>query len=85
MLKGKFISWSICFITDLPLCNVHYAIFNFADRLTKYCRLVPYFVGEGALSASSIAKLFFDNVVRFFGVNTEVISDRDSSFTATFW
>ena len=40
---------------------------------------------EGALSASSIAKLFFNNVVRYFGVPTEVISDRDTRFTASFW
>ena len=42
------------------------------------------FVGEGALSASSVAKLFFDNIVRFFGVPAEVISDRGSRLTASF-
>ena len=59
--------------------------FTCVDRLTKYCRLIPCFVGEGALSASLVAKLFFDNVVRFFGVPAEVISDRDPRFTASFW
>ena len=42
------------------------------------------FVGEGALSASSVAKLFFDNVVRFFGVPAEVTLDMDPRFTASF-
>ena len=41
-------------------------------------------MGEGALIASSVAKVF-DNVVRFFGVPSEVISDRDPRFTASFW
>ena len=40
-------------------------------------------MGEGALSASSVAKLFFDNVVRFFGVPGE-ISSRYPRFTAYF-
>ena len=40
---------------------------------------------EGALSFSSIAKLFFDKAVRFFGISAEMISDRDSRFTASFW
>ena len=48
-------------------------------------RLIFYFVGEKALSASLVAKLFFDNVVRFFGVPAGVISDRDPRFTASFW
>ena len=53
--------------------------------MTEYCRLMPYSVEEGALSASSVAKLFFDNVVRLFGIPGEVISDRDLRFTAYFW
>ena len=59
--------------------------FFYVDQLTKYCRLIPYFVGEGAMSAFSVAKLFFDNVVRFFGVLDEVFSDKDPGFTAYFW
>ena len=37
------------------------------------------------MSASSVAKLFFDNIVRLFGVPTGAISDRDPKFTASFW
>ena len=42
-------------------------------------------MGEGALRASLVAKLFFDNVVRFFGVPAEVILEREARFTASFW
>ena len=52
--------------------------------MAKYCRLIPCFVGEGALSASSVAKLFFDNIAKFFGIPAEVISDKDPRFTAFF-
>ena len=70
----------IDFIMDLPLCNGYSDIFTCVDSLTKYCKLIPCFVHERALSAALVAKLFFDNVVRFFGVPGEVISDRDPSF-----
>ena len=68
---------------DLHLYNGK--IFIYAERLNIYCRLITCFVGEVPLSASLVAKLFFDNIVRIFGVPTEVISDTDPSFTASFW
>ena len=39
---------------------------------------------EEALSASSVAKLYLDNVVILFGLPGEVISSRDPRFTAFF-
>ena len=73
------------FITKLPLCDGNNAFFTFIDRLMRYCWFLLYSVGDGDLSASSVAKLFFDNVVRFFGIPVEVILDRDPRFTACFW
>ena len=61
------------------------AIITRIDSLTKYCRPKPCFVGKGALSATSVAKIFFDNVVRSFGAPGEVVSDRAPSFTAFLW
>ena len=69
----------------MSICSGNNAAFTCVDRLTKYCSLIPCFVGEGALSASLVAKLFFDNVIRFFGVPGELISDRGPRFTASFW
>ena len=37
------------------------------------------------MSASSIEKFFFDNIVRLFGVLAEVILDRDLRFITSFW
>ena len=70
---------------DLPVCDGHNAIFTYIERLTQYFWLIACFVGEGALSASSVAKLFFDNVIRFFGVLDEVISHRYPRFTTSLW
>ena len=76
--------WSIDFVMDLYLCKGYNAIFNYVDRLTKYCNLLSCFVGEGALSTSLVVKLLFHNIIRFFGVPAEVISNRDPRFTASF-
>ena len=77
--------WSIDFIMDLLLHSGHNDIFSCIDQLTKYCGLIPCFVGEGALSASLVANLFFFNVVKFFGVLAEVIIDREPRLATSFW
>ena len=61
------------------------AIYTVVEKLTKLVKLVPCFVGEGELSAPATAKLFFDNIVRSFGVPSTVIHDRDPRFTSSFW
>ena len=42
-------------------------------------------MGEGQLTATEVAKLFFENWVRFFGIAKVVLHDRDTHFTAAFW
>ena len=51
------------FITNLSLCGGFNAIFTVIDKLTKYVKLVPCFVGEGWLDAPAVAGLFFDNIL----------------------
>ena len=53
--------------------------------MTKYRRLITCFVGEGDQSTSSLAKLFFDNIVSSFGIIGEVILTSFPSFTVSFW
>ena len=47
--------------------------------------LVPCFMGEGEVSAEQVAHLFFENMVRTFGLPDDVLHDRDPCFTADFW
>ena len=47
-----------------------------------YMCLVPCLMGEGELSAEQVAHLFFENIVRTFGLPDEVLHNRDPSFTA---
>ena len=69
---------------DLPLCDGHNAIFTCVDCLAKYCMFIPYFVGKGGLITTSVAKIFYDNIIRSYGFPGKVISDRDPRFTASF-
>ena len=55
------------------------------QHVLGYMSLVPCFLGEGELSAEQVAHLFFENVVRTFGLPDEVLHDRDPHFAADFW
>ena len=81
----KFQQWSMDFITDLPELGGYNALFVCVDKFSKLCRLVPTRAGEGGMSAQEVAALFYDAVVRLFGVPRSVLHDRDPRFTAQFW
>ena len=72
-------------MTDLPEVNGYNALMVVLDKMGKLSRLVPCRAGENQLTAPEVAKLFFENWVRFFGVPKYVIHDRDVRFTASFW
>ena len=72
-------------MTDLPEVNGYNALMVVLDKICKLSRLVPCRAGENQLIAAKVAKLFFEDWVRFFGVPKYVIHDRDVRFTASFW
>lgn len=45
-------------MTDLPLSHGCNTVLTVVDRLTKYVRLIPCFMGSDHLSASAVATLF---------------------------
>ena len=73
------------FVTNLPEVQGHSALFVCVDKFSKLCRLVPCRFGDSELAAPAVATLFFDNVVRFYGVPKLVLHDRDPRFTSAFW
>lgn len=83
--ESKFTYWTMDFVTDLPMFDGFNALFVCVDKFSKLCRLVPCRVGENALTAPVVARLFFDAVVRHYGVPTTVLHDRDVRFTSAFW
>ena len=73
------------FITDLPESNGYNCIFTCVEKLTKYVVTIPCKMGDGSLSASDVADLFFVHVVSRFGVPRSVLHERDPRFTSSFW
>ena len=73
------------FITDLPEIRGHNAVMTVVDKLMKYTVCVPCALGEGQLSATAVANMFFEHIVSRFGVPQSLISDRDPRFTSSFW
>ena len=73
------------FITDLPPCGGFNGIYICIDKLTKFVKLIPILIGEGALSATEVAQLFFEHIVWLFIIPHVVLHNRDACFTAHFW
>ena len=72
------------FITDLPPCSGFNGLYTCVDKLTKFVKLSPFSIGEGALPAPEVACLFFEHVVRLFGIPCVVLHNCDAYFTAHF-
>lgn len=70
---------SLDFIEGLPRVHGKSVILTVVDRFAKYAHFIalshPY-------TASSVAKAFFDAVVRLHGFPSSIVSDHDSVFTA---
>jgi hypothetical protein len=65
------------FIEGFPKVGGKSVILTVVDRFSKFAHLIllshPYL-------ASSVAKAFFDNIVRLHGLPCSIVSDRDPVF-----
>ncbi|KAJ3685492.1 hypothetical protein LUZ61_014656 [Rhynchospora tenuis] len=70
------------FISGLPKSEGKEVVMVVVDRLTKYSHFIslshPY-------TASTVAKVFIDQVYRLHGLPTSIVTDRDPVFTSNFW
>jgi len=73
---------SIDFIEGLPKVGGKSVILTVVDRFSKYAHFIalghPY-------TAASVARAFFDGVVRLHGFPSSIVSDRDPVFTGHVW
>jgi len=74
-------SISMDFIEGLPKSNQYSVIMVVVDRLTKYAYFIPV---SHPYSATKIANLFSQNVVKLHRLPNNIISDRDLTFTSKF-
>ena len=61
------------------------AFYTVVNRTTQAVGFTAFVLGVGEMSAEATAKLFFDGIVRHYGLPDEVLHDRDPRFTAEFW
>jgi hypothetical protein len=70
------------FIEGFPKVGDKSVILTVVDRFSKYAHFItlghPY-------SATTVAKAFFDTIVRLHSVSESIVSDRDPVFTSTLW
>ena len=73
---------SIDFIEGLPKVAGKSVILTVVDRFSKYAHFIalghPY-------TAASVARAFFDGIVRLHGFPLSIVSDRDPVFTGHVW
>jgi hypothetical protein len=70
------------FITELPESNGYDSILVIVDKLTKYATFIPT---HSSVNEEATAKLFFEHIVSKYGIPRQIVSDRDSRWTGTFW
>ena len=73
---------SMDFIEGLPKVGGKSVILTVVDRFSKYAHFIalshPY-------TASSVARAFFDGIVRLHGFPTSIVSDWNPVFTSHMW
>nr|GEV84874.1 hypothetical protein [Tanacetum cinerariifolium] len=80
--KGPWEIVSMGFITCFLKSEGSGSIIVVVDRFSKYGTFIA---APPDVTADDMAKLFFKNVVKYWGVPHMIVSDRDPRFTGRFW
>lgn len=73
---------SMDFIDELPISNGKSTILVVVDRLSKYAHLVPL---SHPYTAVGVARIYFFNIFKLYGMPRAIVCDQDSTFTSLFW
>ncbi|KAL6343067.1 hypothetical protein AAG906_017879 [Vitis piasezkii] len=73
---------SMDFITRFLKVQGYQSILVVVDIFSKYVVFIP---AQHECPAEEAARLFFSNVVKYFGIPEDIVSDRDSRFIDKFW
>lgn len=72
---------SMDFIEGLPCVHGKSVILSVIDRFSKYAHFIPLGL---PYTATTVARVFFHEIVRLHGIPQSIVSDRDPVFTSTF-
>ncbi|KZV57841.1 hypothetical protein F511_03410 [Dorcoceras hygrometricum] len=75
-------SVSMDFILGFPKVGGMASILVVVDRFSKYA---VFIAAPKVCTAEHAAELFFKNVIKYFGIPQDIVSDRDTRFTGRFW
>ncbi|PKI57042.1 hypothetical protein CRG98_022546 [Punica granatum] len=75
-------SVSMDFIVNLPKLKGCQTLMVVVDRFSKYATFIS---AKKECPAEKAAQLFMKHVVKYWGVPTTIMSDRDPRFTGRFW
>ena len=70
------------FMTHLPESKGFDSIMVVVDRVSKMAHFVPT---RDTATAQEVGRLYFDKVVKHYGMQKCIILDRDPKFTSRFW
>jgi hypothetical protein len=73
---------SIDFVEALPKVHGKSVLLTMVDRFSKYAHFIPL---DHPYTASSIAREFFNDIVRLQSFPESIVSDRDPVFTGHVW
>jgi hypothetical protein len=73
---------SMDFVEGFPRINDKSVILIVVDRFLKYTHFLP--LGHPYMT-TSVAKVFFDDIVCLHGLPESIVSDRDPVFMSKFW
>ena len=73
---------SMDFIEGFPKVGGKTVVLTIVDRFSKYSHFIPL---SHPYTANSVARAFFDNIVRLHDIPCSIVSDRDPVFTSNFW